>query len=328
MCVAGEYLFTVEGTTGVVKILDARTGVVLGEMKPGAEVGGRIGWVDIPYGITAHQRKDGEYLVLVEDNYKSKNLMFRFRTPEAGAPQVVQQVQSSAGEGRVRLSWSGSNDAVAWQVFRSDVSTGPYHAIGTVDGRNNFTDLSADPGVAFFYRVQAVGWGGRSEMSEAVTATASSRRSLLLEDFESVDSAIAGFVVVPMPAPQLDGGGTQVGRASSINWLPEIALPEGASTLVIEYHRLFLKNPEDGCKSHFTRQYVNFNNNGGTRVGQEERYPLTGGDAGKWTHVRWTVPIPPGVTAVTSGELNSLIEDARPDYDNPVYIDEFKVSVE
>jgi hypothetical protein len=39
---------------------------------------GRIGWVDIPYGYHARKRANGEYLIFVEDDWKSKVLMYRW----------------------------------------------------------------------------------------------------------------------------------------------------------------------------------------------------------------------------------------------------------
>ena len=49
-------------------------GVEVGVYDPGETVGGHknTGWMDVLTGITAHRRKDGEYLVFVEEDYKAK----------------------------------------------------------------------------------------------------------------------------------------------------------------------------------------------------------------------------------------------------------------
>jgi hypothetical protein len=48
-------------------------------MQPGPEVGRASGWVDVPNGISAHRRKDGEYLVFVEEDARGKVLMYRWK---------------------------------------------------------------------------------------------------------------------------------------------------------------------------------------------------------------------------------------------------------
>jgi hypothetical protein len=49
--------------------------------EPGETVGGvkNTGWIDLLTGITAYKRKDGEYLIFVEENYKAKSLVYRWR---------------------------------------------------------------------------------------------------------------------------------------------------------------------------------------------------------------------------------------------------------
>jgi hypothetical protein len=44
-------------------------------------VGGvdNTGWIDLLTGIHAYRRADGEYLVSVEENYKAKCLIYRWR---------------------------------------------------------------------------------------------------------------------------------------------------------------------------------------------------------------------------------------------------------
>ncbi len=83
-CVAavGDYVFTggwkERGRIGVNRLSD---GAEVGVLDPGEIVGGNhnTGWMDILTGITAHRRKDGEYLVFVEEDYKAKVLMYRWR---------------------------------------------------------------------------------------------------------------------------------------------------------------------------------------------------------------------------------------------------------
>jgi hypothetical protein len=66
-------------TVGVaVDVYDARTGQAVGYMTPGASVGNTSGWVDVYLGISAAQRDNGEYVVLLEDDARAKILMYRW----------------------------------------------------------------------------------------------------------------------------------------------------------------------------------------------------------------------------------------------------------
>jgi hypothetical protein len=48
-------------------------------MTPGPEVGRESGWVDFPDAIRAYRRKDGEYLVFVEEDWKGKIMVYRWK---------------------------------------------------------------------------------------------------------------------------------------------------------------------------------------------------------------------------------------------------------
>ncbi|MCF7707719.1 MAG: hypothetical protein K9N52_02320 [Verrucomicrobia bacterium] len=79
---AGDYVFTggwkERGRIWVNRMSD---GSEVGVLEPGTTVGGveNTGWIDILAGITAHQRDNGEYLIFVEEDYKAKVLMYRWR---------------------------------------------------------------------------------------------------------------------------------------------------------------------------------------------------------------------------------------------------------
>lgn len=83
-CVAasGDHVFTggwkERGRVWVNRMSD---GAEVGTFEPGPTVGGvdNTGWIDLLTGIHAHRREDGEYLVSVEENYKAKCLIYRWR---------------------------------------------------------------------------------------------------------------------------------------------------------------------------------------------------------------------------------------------------------
>lgn len=79
---ARDYVFTggwkERGRIGINRLSD---GAFVGLLEPNATVGGidNTGWIDLLTGISAFRRKDGEYLVFVEENYKAKSLIYRWR---------------------------------------------------------------------------------------------------------------------------------------------------------------------------------------------------------------------------------------------------------
>lgn len=76
--VEGRYLFAVE-PVGKIHVYDKETGREVGVMSPGPEVGRASGWVDVPFGISAAKRANGEYLVFVEEDASGKVLMYRWK---------------------------------------------------------------------------------------------------------------------------------------------------------------------------------------------------------------------------------------------------------
>ncbi len=77
MSVAGNYVFIVTSKTAEVYAYNTTTGKQVQKLKPGKEVASESGWVDIPYGIRAFRRANGEYLVFVEEDLKGKVIMYR-----------------------------------------------------------------------------------------------------------------------------------------------------------------------------------------------------------------------------------------------------------
>jgi hypothetical protein len=78
VAVAGNYVFVAELFTQKIDVYDARSGQAVGYMTPGASVGNTSGWVDVYLGISAVERANGEYDVLVEDDARAKILLYRW----------------------------------------------------------------------------------------------------------------------------------------------------------------------------------------------------------------------------------------------------------
>lgn len=79
MSVAGDYLFAVTFKKAEVHVYKAATGKLVQKFRPGPEVASQSGWIDIPYGIRAFRRSNGEYVVFVEEDEKAKVIMYQLR---------------------------------------------------------------------------------------------------------------------------------------------------------------------------------------------------------------------------------------------------------
>ena len=79
---AGDHAFTCgwkeRGRVWINRLSD---GAEIGVLTPDSTVGGvdNTGWIDLLTGITAFRRSNGEYLVFVEENYKAKSLIYRWK---------------------------------------------------------------------------------------------------------------------------------------------------------------------------------------------------------------------------------------------------------
>lgn len=79
---AGDYVFTggwkERGRVFVNRMSDGKP---VGVFDPGPTCGGvdKTGWVDILTGITAHRRSNGEYVVFIEEDYRGKSILYRWK---------------------------------------------------------------------------------------------------------------------------------------------------------------------------------------------------------------------------------------------------------
>ncbi len=81
VAMAGDYIFTCGVRTRArVKVYSSSVFAYLGMLEAGAAVGGadNTGWVDIPYGLNAIKRSNGEYIIALEDDGKMKSVIFRW----------------------------------------------------------------------------------------------------------------------------------------------------------------------------------------------------------------------------------------------------------
>ncbi|MFH0755794.1 MAG: T9SS type A sorting domain-containing protein, partial [Bacteroidota bacterium] len=92
MRVAGDYLFTINGSTARIYVYALANGKYAGKITPNSP----NGLVDIPYGLSAFRRSNGEYIVLAEEDYLGKVRVYRFSTFNPNTPPVVNITKPTA----------------------------------------------------------------------------------------------------------------------------------------------------------------------------------------------------------------------------------------
>ena len=204
--VAGDYIFVAfvkskSGKQGMVHVHSAASGAKVTELFPGPEVGGNSGWVDIPYGIRVHERSNGEFLVVVEEDHRAKNIMYRW-TPQAPATGLTAEyfdnrdftgTKASRRESAVNFDWGSGSPTAAigadtfsarWNGFVQPAHTQAY----------TFYTMS-DDGVRLWVNGQLLidNWTdhGPTENSKTISLTAGQRYAIRMEYYEQGGGAVA-----------------------------------------------------------------------------------------------------------------------------------------
>ncbi len=77
VCDTGNRAFVGEMEGNVLFVYDTKTGKYLGIIEPDATLFGGVGWIDIDAGVRVFQRKSGELVLLDEDSYAQKQMVYR-----------------------------------------------------------------------------------------------------------------------------------------------------------------------------------------------------------------------------------------------------------
>ena len=77
---AGSLIASITASTHRVSLWDANTGAAItgGQFVPGPEVGGVTGDIDFGHALALYQRKNGEYLIYVEEDAYQKGIVYRW----------------------------------------------------------------------------------------------------------------------------------------------------------------------------------------------------------------------------------------------------------
>jgi hypothetical protein len=118
MAVEGEYLFVGYAKAEQVVVYDIQAGRLVGHLRPGPEINNEHGDLDIPYGVQAVRRQNGEYIVFHEDDRYAKQVMYRW-IPDTAAtqPGFSQSWDFGSDAGKANAaSFSKTNSSTRWSL--------------------------------------------------------------------------------------------------------------------------------------------------------------------------------------------------------------------
>lgn len=121
IAIAGDYIFSIFVKKPEVIVWDAETGQQVETITLGREIYGEVGWVDIPHGLSAFKRKNGEYIICIEEDFRGKVLVLRWHPGDSalkskGQPAPVEELLPPPQAKRTPIVWSGeSNVPAPWK---------------------------------------------------------------------------------------------------------------------------------------------------------------------------------------------------------------------
>ncbi len=138
----------------------------------------------------------------------SKDLRY---TTVVSVPSAPTNLTVNSENRYLELEWArpindGGTNITEYRIYRSNVSGGPYHLLGSVDANvTTYTDMGLTNGVTFYYRVKAASSEGTSPYSNEVAGTpcvlpgapdvkASGRDGAVVLDWEEPDNGGAAIL--------------------------------------------------------------------------------------------------------------------------------------
>ncbi len=170
MSITGDYAFVAECKGSNVHVYNLNSGSEVGTFN-GSGTFGNLGWVDIPYGVRAYRRTNGQYVVLVEEDYNAKILMYQW-TPTVAAPTALAATAKSST--RVDLAWIGqSSGETGFKVERATDSGFTKNLVSDTApaGAASYAATGLSLNNTYYFRVAAMGSGGNSPFATAVHGT-------------------------------------------------------------------------------------------------------------------------------------------------------------
>ncbi len=264
--VAGDFFFVDFWVPHYNLAFSAKTGGYVGRFVPGTDVGGvnNVGNTDEWQANAAFRRSNGEYILLQEEDYQAKNLMYRWTPPsQLPTPPVPQAPTSFSGtpdDEAVTLSWTAAPDALVYNVLRSTTSGGPYTLVNSGVYQTTVSNVGLTNGQTYYFVVSAEADTGLSSVNSAEFSITPAAAGTTYEAENALFTSPAFVVSCP-----LCSGGARVGavvQGVSITFSNVTVATSGTYAV-----RLYVVNgnqPSDwGLPQEPT---ININVNGGTAI--------------------------------------------------------------
>lgn len=174
---ASDFIFVDFNTPHYTLIYSAKDGSYVGKFTPGSDVGGlpNVGNDDEWQSTHAYRLRSGEYILLHEEDYQAKQLMYKWTPPSAltkiPAPQPPQSLKGVPDDQSVTLSWTGGAGALVYTVSRSTTTGGPYIPVDTGVVGESVVDLGLTNGTTYYYVVSSLSETGESTNSPEIAVT-------------------------------------------------------------------------------------------------------------------------------------------------------------
>jgi hypothetical protein len=210
--VAGDFLFVDFWVPHYNIVFSLKNGAYVGRFTPGKSVGGapNVGNTDEWQANSAHRLWNGEYVLLQEEDFQAKYLMYRWfppaTLPTPPVPQPPANLQALPDDEAAAISWIGGPDALIYNVGRSTTKGGPYTIVDSGVYQTSVSDVGLINGQTYYYVVTAEADTGLSSVNSpelSVTAVAAGTT------YEAENGILGGCAQV-FAGPK-DSGGYRVG---------------------------------------------------------------------------------------------------------------------
>ncbi len=187
-----------QNSPGVIDVFRLDNGQKVGEIFAGPEVMNQSSWHDLLISFHVMQRSNGEYIIISEENWKSKYLLFQWcptgncgSTSDTQAPTVPTNLGSTNKTATsFALSWTASTDNVGvtgYEVFAGGVSKGT-----TTSTSMNVTGLACNTAYSMTVKARdaAGNWSAASSALSVTTSACSASTVYQAENFTSQSGCV------------------------------------------------------------------------------------------------------------------------------------------
>jgi hypothetical protein len=174
---AGDFVFLGTLMSHAVLIYEKQTGILVDRLTPQGRYGVNAGWIDIAKGVHAMQRKNGEYVVLVEDDMKGVNTLYRWRPDEDPTEPIDFDMtpRLHGAPGQVKVDWRGQTEPVGiihgYNLYRSRDDGEQVCLTDAPIRRMTYVDDNVAVGHTYSYRVSVVNAAGEGKISPPQSIT-------------------------------------------------------------------------------------------------------------------------------------------------------------